>query len=60
MGSLDFRRILPPATIEELKDFADGESALYPTLREGLVFRNYEKGISFKNVSKKFLLKNKE
>lgn len=49
-----------PATIEELKDFADGESALYPTLREGLVFRNYEKGISFKNVSKKFLLKYKE
>jgi hypothetical protein len=41
-------------------DYATGESALYKTLREGLVFRNYENGASFKAVSPDFLVKNDE
>ena len=47
--------ILP--TIEEMIEYADGESKLYPTLREGLVFRNKNSTISFKAISNKFLLK---
>jgi hypothetical protein len=46
-----------PDTVNELLDFATGESKLHNTLREGLVFRNYEKNISFKAVSPEFLLK---
>jgi len=46
-----------PDTVNELLDFATGKSALYDTLREGLVLRNYEKGISFKAVSPDFLMK---
>lgn len=49
-----------PEKMSEILEYADGESKLYPTLREGLVFRNYETNISFKAVSNKFLLKNDE
>ena len=49
-----------PDTIQEIEAYAHGDSQLYPTLREGIVFRNYEKGISFKCVDPLFLLKWKE
>lgn len=46
-----------PDTIPEILDYATGQSALYPTLREGIVFRDYKTGRSFKAVSPDFLLK---
>lgn len=46
-----------PDTVSEVLDFATGDSALHPTLREGVVFRNYQTGQSFKAVSNEFLLK---
>lgn len=49
------------ATMEELKEFADGKSAVNPNvLREGIVYRSIDGADSFKNVSRKFLLKKKE
>ena len=48
-----------PDTVQEVLDFATGQSALYPALREGIVFRNYETGQSFKAVSNEFLLHHK-
>lgn len=48
-----------PDTVGEILDFATGQSALYPDLREGIVFRNYQTGKSFKAVSNEFLLKHK-
>lgn len=45
-----------PDTVDELMEFSTGESVLNNTLREGIVFRNYDKNISFKCVSNKFLL----
>ena len=49
-----------PDTIQEIENYVHGDSQLYHTLREGIVFRNYEKGISFKCVDPLFLLKWKE
>ena len=49
-----------PDTMQEIEAYVHGDSQLYPTLREGIVFRNYEKGISFKCVDPLFLLKWKE
>lgn len=49
-----------PNTVNEMLDYATGKSALYNTLREGLVLRNYDKNISFKAVSPEFLIKNDE
>lgn len=46
-----------PGTIDEAVQFANGKSVLANTLREGVVVRNYEKGISFKIISPEFLLK---
>lgn len=48
-----------PDTVTEILDYATGNSALAPTLREGIVFRNYATGQSFKAVSNEFLLKHK-
>lgn len=46
------------ATMEELKEFADGKSAVNPNvLREGIVYRSLDGSDSFKNVSRQFLLK---
>jgi hypothetical protein len=46
------------ASIQEALGYSNGKSMLNPeTLREGLVVRNYEKGLSFKVVSPEFLLK---
>jgi hypothetical protein len=49
-----------PDTVNEILDFATGKSALYDTLREGVVLRNYEKNKSFKAVSPDFLIKHGE
>lgn len=49
------------ATMGELKEFADGKSAVNPNvLREGIVYRSLDGSDSFKNVSRQFLLKKKE
>ena len=48
-------------TMEETKEYADGFSKLNPNvLREGLVYRSLDGAESFKNVSRKYLLKKKE
>ena len=44
-------------TVDEMITYADGKSAIYDTLREGVVIRNYDKNVSFKCISNKFLLK---
>ena len=49
-----------PDTVDELRAFAHGDSKLYPTLREGIVFRNYSNNISFKCVDPAYLIKWKE
>jgi len=47
-------------TIKECVEYAKGKSTLLPVLREGVVVRNYDKGISFKIINPDFLLKNNE
>ena len=47
-------------TIKECVQYAKGKSILLPVLREGVVVRNYDKGISFKIINPDFLLKNEE
>ena len=49
-----------PDTVNELLEYADGESKIHSILRDGVVFRNYKKSISFKAVSNQFLLKTGE
>lgn len=44
-------------TIHENVDYAKGKSILLDTPREGVIVRNYEKGISFKIINPDFLLK---
>jgi hypothetical protein len=51
----DFLKLKP--TIRENVEYAKGQSNLNSCLREGLVFRNYEKNISFKIINPDFLLK---
>ena len=47
-----------PDTMEELKETADGKSVVNPSVdREGLVYRGLDGQDSFKNVSRKYLLK---
>lgn len=46
-----------PATMDELKDLADGKSAVNPdVMREGIVYRSIDGQKSFKNVSRAYLL----
>lgn len=52
--SADFKLL---DSVDEMIAFADGESQLYPTLREGLVIRDHDNTTSFKCISNKFLLK---
>lgn len=47
-------------TVEEVLNYATGKSALYDTLREGIVFRSEDGVRSFKAVSPDFLLKHGE
>ena len=50
-----------PDTFEELKEQADGKSTINPKcLREGFVYRSYDGKQSAKNVSVKYLLKQKD
>ena len=46
-----------PSSIDELLDLAEGQSVLAPVEREGLVFRNDDRSISFKAISRKYLAK---
>ena len=49
-----------PSTMEEMKKMADGMSAINPEVkREGLVFRTSDSSVSFKNVSREYLLSKK-
>lgn len=45
-----------PDSVNDVLEYATGKSALYDTLREGVVFRNYGKNISFKAVSPEYLI----
>ena len=47
-------------SVTELLDYATGKSALYDTLREGIVFRTKDGTHSFKAVSPAFLIKHGE
>jgi len=50
-----------PETVEDIVKFSIGKSMLKPDAwREGIVVRNYNKGISFKVINPEFLLKNNE
>lgn len=49
-----------PDTVSEVLDYAHGQSQLYETLREGLVFRSKDGKQSFKAVDPLFLLKHDE
>ena len=50
-----------PDDLEEFKLYADGKSVVnHEVLREGVVLRDKEGKISFKNVSRKYLLKHGE
>lgn len=49
-----------PSTMEEMKKMADGISFInHEVKREGLVFRTSDSSISFKNVSREYLLSKK-
>lgn len=45
-----------PDTVNEVLNYATGQSAIGDTLREGLVIRSYDGSVSFKAVSPQFLL----
>lgn len=49
-----------PDTVQEVLEYADGQSVLGDTMREGIVFRSKDGTHSFKAVSNKFLLKYNE
>jgi RNA ligase (TIGR02306 family) len=50
-----------PNSVDELLNYADKKSELNPNFdREGVVIRSLDRKISFKVISNKFLLKNKE
>lgn len=46
-----------PDTVDEILAYADGQSVLADTMREGIVFRSSDGKQSFKAVSNQFLLK---
>jgi hypothetical protein len=51
---------LLPDAIEDMIKYADGKSALNAEFdREGVVVRSYDRSISFKAISNKFLLNEK-
>lgn len=50
-----------PETMEEFKQYADGPSVVNPKVkREGVVLRNPKDDLSFKNVSREYLLKHNQ
>lgn len=52
-----FNNVLLFPTMGEMVNFSNGQSTIAPVLREGVVWRNYPSGVSFKVVSPDFLLK---
>ena len=48
-----------PEAIHDIVEFSKGKSVLCDRNREGIVFRNYEKNISFKVINPDFLLEEK-
>ena len=48
-----------PESIHDIVEFSKGNSTLLERKREGIVFRNYEKDISFKVINPEFLLEEK-
>jgi RNA ligase (TIGR02306 family) len=46
-------------TVQELLDRADGQSKLYPTLREGIVFKQIDGSMTFKAISNQYLISEK-
>ena len=44
-------------TVDAMIEYADGQSVICDTLREGVVIRDHDNTISFKCISNKFLLK---
>ncbi len=44
-------------SVDEMITYADGQSTIADTLREGLVIRDHDNTVSFKCISNKFLLK---
>lgn len=44
-------------TVDEMIAYADGQSVLCDTLREGVVIRDHDNTVSFKCISNRFLLK---
>lgn len=57
---IDEKVELKGMTVNEVLDYATGQSKLANILREGIVFRTLDGTHSFKAVSPKFLLKNNE
>ena len=49
--------VVLPDTVDEILAYADGQSQIADTMREGIVFRSIDGKQSFKAVSNKFLLK---
>ena len=47
-------------SVAEVLEYATDKSALYDTLREGIVFRSFDGKQSFKAVSPEFLIKYNE
>lgn len=56
-----YRDYILPDDLEEFKLFADGKSAVNDeVLREGLVCRSQDGQISFKNISREYMMKKKD
>jgi len=56
---VDSQYVIPAdSTIDDMIKYVQGKSMIHPREREGCVFRNVEKGISFKCINNLFLLKN--
>lgn len=56
---VDSEYIIPEnSTIADLVQYVQGKSQIHPREREGCVFRNIEKNISFKCINPIFLIKN--
>lgn len=57
---IDEAKSLKGMSVSEVLNYATDKSALYDTLREGIVFRTLDGKQSFKAVSPEFLIKNNE
>lgn len=57
--SADLHDTLGLNNIEQILGFAEGDSGLYPTEREGLVFKQCDGNMSFKAISNSYLINEK-